>query len=185
MGEFIQYTIDRIHEVPSGVGIGLLAVFCVGAVLSLSFLGIKRGWRWAAGLLLLELFLFLFCMAVVYRPVQETRHYDFAPFWSYRAIRAGINGMWVEVIANVVAFIPVGFLLGCAFRKMTWWKAAIICGAFSAIMETLQFVLKRGVSEFDDVFHNVVGCMIGFGIAYLIKKISKNCIEKPVTFKPN
>ena len=179
----VQYAIDRFHDVPTGVSIGLLAVFCVGTVLSLSFLGIKRGWRWAVGLMLLELFVFLFCVAVVNRPVQENRLYDFTPFWSYRAIRTGTNGMWAEVIANVVAFIPIGFLLGCAFRRMTWWKAVIICGAFSAIMETLQFVLKRGVSEFDDVFHNVLGCVIGYGVyvalVYLVNRMKRSVTSNP------
>ena len=49
------------------------------------------------------------------------------------------------------------------------------------MIEVLQFVFKRGFAEFDDVFHNVVGCAIGFGvyvgIVYLIKRIStKPCL---------
>ena len=43
------------------------------------------------------------------------------------------------------------------------------------MIEVLQFVFKRGFAEFDDVFHNVVGCVIGFGVylggAYLIRRI--------------
>ena len=31
------------------------------------------------------------------------------------------------------------------------------------MIETLQFVLKRGFTEVDDVWHNVVGCVIGWG----------------------
>ena len=56
---------------------------------------------------------------------------------------------------------------------MKWWKILLIGGAFSLLIETLQFVLKRGFAEVDDVFHIVLGCMIGYGVyaavAYLIK----------------
>lgn len=52
----------------------------------------------------------------------------------------------------------------------------LIGGAFSVLIESLQFVMKRGFSEFDDVFHNVLGCMFGYvlyiAIACLVKKKS-------------
>ena len=32
------------------------------------------------------------------------------------------------------------------------------------MIEVLQFVFKRGYAEVDDVVHNVVGCVVGFGI---------------------
>ena len=50
-----------------------------------------------------------------------------------------------------------------AFGKVKWWKVALIGGGFSVMIETLQFVLKRGFTEVDDVWHNVVGCVIGWG----------------------
>ena len=82
------------------------------------------------------------------------------------------------MIMNVVAFIPVGLLLGCAFgKRMKWWKVVLVGLAFSLLIETLQFVLKRGFAEVDDVMHNVVGCLMGYGvyvgIAYLIRKFTK------------
>ena len=55
-------------------------------------------------------------------------------------------------------------VLGCAFGRMKGWKVLLIGGGFSVLIETLQFVLKRGFAEFDDVFHNVLGCLIGFGV---------------------
>lgn len=36
------------------------------------------------------------------------------------------------------------------------------------MIETLQFVLKRGFTEVDDVWHNVVGCVIGWGGMFLV-----------------
>ena len=65
---------------------------------------------------------------------------------------------------NVVVFIPVGLLLGSAFKQMTWWKALLIGCSISVTIESLQFFFLRGFSEVDDVIHNMVGCLIGFGV---------------------
>ena len=78
---------------------------------------------------------------------------------------------------NVVVFIPAGVLLGWSFRKITWWKVFLLAASFSILIESLQFVFKRGFAEFDDVFHNVVGCMIGYGVymgvSFLVKRMSR------------
>ena len=74
----------------------------------------------------------------------------------------------VQSIVNLLAFVPIGLLLGCAFGRMKWWKALAIGGGFSLLIEVLQFVFKRGFSEFDDVFHNMLGCAIGFGVYVLV-----------------
>ena len=39
----------------------------------------------------------------------------------------------------------------------------------SATIETLQFFLKRGFAEVDDVMHNMVGCVIGYGVYKLFQ----------------
>ena len=51
---------------------------------------------------------------------------------------------------------------------MKWWKALVIGGGFSLLIEVSQFVFKRGFAEFDDVFHNVLGCAIGFGVYVMV-----------------
>ena len=185
----IRYFLSIYHEIPTNAGVGLLLVFCVGTVLLLAFLGFKKGMKWSAGLVLLEYLFLLLLLSVLTRTTQATRSFNFTPFWSYRAIHEGRIDLLTQNIANVGAFIPIGLLLGCAFGKVKWWQVLLAGGVFSVLIETLQFVLKRGFSEFDDVWHNVVGCMVGYGvyvgIAYWMKKISKNRVEKVVTFNPN
>lgn len=41
-----------------------------------------------------------------------------------------------------------------SFKGMKWWHALLI--------KLLQLVLKRGLTEIDDVMHSVVGCMMGY-----------------------
>lgn len=127
--------------------------------------------------MLVEYLLLLLSETVLCRLNKATRTFDLLPFWSYRAVRDGGHELLLtQMIMNVFAFIPIGLLLGCFFGRMKWWKVMAIGGGFSFLIEVLQFVFKRGFAEFDDVFHNVLGCLIGFGVyvlaIWLIRKIS-------------
>ena len=160
--QFKQYIISLYHDIPQEVYEGFLSVFCLGFVLLLVFCGIKKGLRYSSGLLLVEYVFLLFCTTVFFRTVGEIRRYDFHPFWSYNAIQDGKKDLMAENIMNVVVFIPVGLLLGIAFKQMTWWKTLLIGCGISVAIEALQFFFMRGFTEVDDVMHNTVGCMIGW-----------------------
>ena len=165
------------RDFPTSFLVGFLVLFGVGTVLFLTFFGWKRGAKWSAGLLLVEYMVLLLALAVVARKVHPARAFDFSPFWSYREVfRSGKDALLTQNIANVLAFVPIGLLLGCAFGRIKWWKALAIGGGFSILIEVLQFVFKRGFAEFDDVFHNVLGCAIGYGVyvgaRWLIRQIS-------------
>ena len=158
-----------LRDIPTSFLVGFLVLFCIGTILFLAFLGCKRGARWSAGLLLLEYMFLLLLLAVLTRKVQANRAFEFTPFWSYRAYKEGVKFLLTQNIANVVVFVPIGLLLGCAFGRMKWWKVLLIGGGFSILIEAMQFFLKRGFAEFDDVFHNVLGCVIGFGVSLGVK----------------
>ena len=68
---------------------------------------------------------------------------------------------------NTVIFIPTGSLLAIFLNKPRLWKVIFVSVVISASIEILQFVFKKGFAELDDVFHNTLGCMIGYGL-YLI-----------------
>ena len=160
--EFKQYIISLYKDIPQEFYEGLLSVFCLSVVLFIAFKGIRTGFRWSSALLLIEYIFLLFCSTVIFRPTGETRQYDFHLFWSYNAIQEGKVDLLPENIMNVVVFIPVGLLLGCAFRQMTWGKALLIGCSISITIEALQFCFMKGFSEVDDVMHNTVGCLIGY-----------------------
>ena len=171
--EFKQYIISLYKDIPQEVYEGLLSVFCLGVVLFMVFKGVRTGFKWSSVLLLIEYIFLLFCSTVIFRPTGETRQYDFHPFWSYSR-----PDLFVENLMNVVVFIPVGLLLGIAFKQMTWWKVLLIGCGISVAIESLQFFLKRGFSEVDDVMHNTVGCMMGcvlvMGSRLMVKGYNKN-----------
>lgn len=174
MEAYINNIRGSYSEILARVGVGMLIVFCLGTIILLALLGRKKGAKWSAGLLLLEYIILLLILAVWARSIQPERAFDFIPFWSYRAVqRGGHELLLTQIIMNVIAFIPIGFLLGISFPKVKWWKVFLIGGAFSILIEALQFFLKRGFAEFDDVFHNVLGSMIGYGFYVIIDRLHR------------
>ena len=176
--EFERYIISLYQDIPQEVYEGLLSVFCIGLVVFIAWKGFKTGFRYSAILLLVEYIFLIFCSTIIFRTTGETRQYDFHPFWSYKAIQDGRVDLLAENIMNVVVFIPVGLLLGIAFKQVTWWKALLVGCSISVTIESLQFFLMRGFSELDDVMHNTVGCLIGWcmvkGSRLKVKGYNKN-----------
>ncbi len=68
-------------------------------------------------------------------------------------------------------------LLGCEFRKMTWRMILAIGVTLSATIELLQLLFRKGLCETDDIIHNVAGCMIGYGVALLLKFLHTDFTE--------
>lgn len=159
---FWQYLIDLYQSVPQKVNVCLLSVFCLGAVVIIAFKGFRKGWRFVAGLLLTEYISLLYCSMVLFRPYSEDAGHDFTPFWSYEAIENGRSELLAENVMNVIVFVPVGMMLGCAFRSMTWWKTLLIGCGISFSIEVIQYVFHRGFAETDDVMHNTIGCILGY-----------------------
>ena len=79
-----------------------------------------------------------------------------------------------QILTNVIMFVPVGVLAGRIWR----WKGLWVAAGLSVGIEILQLVTSRGLCEFDDVFHNMVGAIIGVGIIILVNYSSTRCFYK-------
>jgi len=170
---FYRYIDQLCQSVPVGVYEGMVFVYCLGTVLLLSLYGVRKGIENSLKLLAAEYVIFVLCSTVLFRPSHENVGYSLTPFWSYVAIQNGRNDLLNANIMNVAIFIPIGGLLGCLSKRLKWWMAALIGVGTSLTIEILQYLLKRGFAEIDDVMHNTLGCLIGFMIAVLIKGIWK------------
>lgn len=174
-GEIGEYWMSLYRDIPMTVYEGLLSVLCLGIIVFFSWKGIRKGFVLTARLLLVELITIIYCSTVIFRRAGEVNRYDFHPFWSYAAIHEGREELLAENIMNVVVFMPIGILLGIGFTKWPWWKVIGAGSLMSVSIEAMQLIFKRGFCEVDDVVHNTVGCMIGYGLVQLcislIKKI--------------
>lgn len=175
--QIAEYLISLYKDIPMAVYEGLLSVLCLGTVAIIVCYGLKRRRRKVAGLLLSEYILLIYCSTVICRITMAERRYDFHPFWSYKAIEAGRVELLTENMMNVLVFVPVGLLLGIAFKNIRWWQVLLISLSISIVIELLQFILMKGFSELDDVMHNTLGCMIGMTLAgismIMIRKLIK------------
>lgn len=147
-----------IDDIPVSAYFGLLLFLCIGIIL-LRIWKRRINVRFVARILLVEYICLIYCSTVLFRPVLKGEKFCFVPFWSYNHPE-----FLVENIMNVLAFIPIGVLLGLSSYTMTWTKSLFIGMGLSVGIEFLQFITQRGFSETDDVMHNTLGCLIGYGL---------------------
>lgn len=131
--------------------------------------------------LMIEYLFAILCVTVLFRSGKDFPKWNLTPFWSYQKILQGHVFIIMECFFNILLFIPIGFLL-CINQKLlikskfNKWSIILLFGAsFSIFIETLQLLLHRGLCEFDDVFHNTLGNLIGYWLGKMIvnKKITK------------
>lgn len=118
-------------------------------------------------LLLLGYIVLLYYSTVICRSVIDDKKHErihLKPFWSYNKPE-----LFVENIINIMMFVPVGLMLGFACRNIKWRKVLLTGVCLSVSIEVMQFVTGKGFSEIDDVIHNTLGCMIGYGIYALAR----------------
>lgn len=113
--------------------------------------------------------LFFYAYSDNYRQQIVNINYNLVPFKTILNYLQNIEhigfDVWIYNLAgNVVAFMPLGFLLPLAF---TWLKAIKTYASafiFILVAEVLQLVSRRGVFDVDDLLLNMIGSIIGYGV---------------------
>lgn len=175
---FHFYLNNTYGAVPEWLYIFLLSVLGFSTILSFTIFGARKGLRVLSLAVLLEIVFLILCGTVFLRETDENVGCNFIPFWSYMMFSKDLQySMYMENLMNVLMFIPFGFILGWAFKNLGRKKMIVVALRFSVTIEVLQFVFKKGFAEVDDVIHNVLGGIIGYGIYKLMRfgyeKISK------------
>jgi glycopeptide antibiotics resistance protein len=123
----------------------------------------------AIALVLLTTYIFLvFASTVFSRTATSQYTYELIPFWSYRKILQGSESLFWEDIFNVLMLLPVGIFVPIVItggeKERLFFRVLRIGFLISFTIEILQLVMKRGLFEFDDMFHNTLGVAIGYWI---------------------
>lgn len=178
---FETFLTEMVNDVPFYVYEVLFFSFCLAAVIAIVFLGWNKGRRILSRFALFEYIGLIYCSTVLFRTSKDKYEYHSTPFWSYFAYDS-VNrpDLLPENIMNVVVFIPLGILLGLAFRKFHWWQVMLMGFGISFSIEALQYYFKLGISEFDDVMHNTLGCLMGYGIYSLIHRTHEKFSKRRV-----
>lgn len=74
------------------------------------------------------------------------------------------SGQSIEVLANIVFFIPLGLLFN--YKNVRLSKSLLICTITIILVETVQFIFSLGFFDLGDVSTNIGGILIGW-ILYL------------------
>lgn len=173
----IDYLADASKDIPNMVV--QLSFLVMSGIIVMAFAFAKDLNQARKGVMTTVLIEYMFLIlgsCVIYRTASNIMKYELIPFWSYVAIgKGGHDYLIQENLLNIALGIPVGFLLSFIFTHRSWWKAALVGFLFSSVIELSQLVFKRGLCEFDDVFHNTLGCVVGYGVGvimlYIINKI--------------
>lgn len=118
-----------------------------------------------AGCLLALYVVFIFSVTLLFRKPTDEEHLRLELFWSYKVI----DEQFWQMFLNLLLFIPFGFLLQVLDKRIC--LTILIGFLLSCSIEMLQFLLKLGLCEFDDVFHNTLGTIIGSLIELLTVRI--------------
>ena len=169
ISDYVEGIIDDVPVWLYGIAIG---VFIVGSAIAFIKKGRNEGLRISARLFLLFYVVVLFCSTVFFRKnMGATTRNWYYPLWHYRLIVQGEVLLFSEVIMNVVVFVPIGFTLGLAFRKLKGWHAVLAGMGISLGIELLQWFFRKGFADVDDVIHNALGCVIGYLLYLGMKRV--------------
>lgn len=114
------------------------------------------------------------------RAPQEEYQVEVMPFWSYVEVFRGKNlNLLRQMISNVLVFIPWPILFSSVFPVMRKFRLAVGSAfLFSVTVEIIQLVFRIGLFEFDDMFHNVLGAVSGYGIWMFYRRHNKKGVEE-------
>ena len=76
----------------------------------------------------------------------------------------------LEIVANIVLFIPFGLYLGLLAPSWRTWKAAGVFAGASLVLEITQHVLSTGSFDITDVIVNTAGGLAGLGLLVLARR---------------
>lgn len=109
--------------------------------------------------------------------VSAGYNYNLVPFREIMRFLNNINQLgWkaviVNLLGNVVAFIPFGLFLPIVFRyHFNWLTISILTFDLSLSIELMQLITKVGSFDVDDLILNVFGGLVGYGICCIWDKI--------------
>lgn len=76
-----------------------------------------------------------------------------------------VRHAYINLIGNVVMFIPLGIFPPWIWRKMrSFIKTAAVAAAVIVTVELLQYVTLLGSCDVDDLILNLSGVIIGYGL---------------------
>ncbi len=82
------------------------------------------------------------------------------------------NIIVTNIVGNIVAFMPMGFLLPIAFKKLNSFVTVSLIVLVSTVsIEVLQYITGFGATDIDDIILNLLGGVLGYSVFKVILRI--------------
>ena len=174
---------DTIYEwvnprIPVEYVLSSFLVLSVAIVIGMLVMKGNRAKRFVLESLLMEYYFLVLCSTVICRNSGKERQRVLTPFWKYPDIwnKVDYPADLLEVMLNIVLFVPIGLLLGGMGMK---FKNVFLFGiVLSGIIEVSQYAFCRGLCETDDVIHNTLGCVIGYFLVRSVALVKSVCVTQ-------
>jgi glycopeptide antibiotics resistance protein len=76
----------------------------------------------------------------------------------------------VNLIGNIIPFIPLGLLAKLVFRSISWQKALVLGVVTGLTFEVMEVIFRVGIFDIDDVIMNAFGVMVGYVVFVMFKR---------------
>lgn len=91
--------------------------------------------------------------------------------------------VWLNPLLNIAMFVPLGVLLPLAVRLFRRWYWMLAAGAgVSFVIEALQYLLKRGQADVDDLICNTLGAMLGYCLCMAVASLPEKRWKATATY---
>jgi glycopeptide antibiotics resistance protein len=92
---------------------------------------------------------------------------NFVPLKTIWPLLSGRANSWiamVNLVGNIVPFMPVGFLAPLVYPRMTWRTSLVLAIGTGLSMEIMEVVFRVGIFDVDDILLNALGVMMGYWV---------------------
>ena len=104
--------------------------------------------------------------------MNTVRGYNLVPFTEIFRYKIGSEAFLMNVVGNIVIFIPFGYLISTYIKPKRILPILIVSVVSSATVEFVQLCIGRSF-DVDDIILNSLGAIIGFLIYVALNAIKK------------
>lgn len=98
--------------------------------------------------------------------------YNLAPFTEIFRYKIGSNAFYINVVGNIVLFIPFGYFISSYIKPKKILPILVVSAISSATVEFVQLCIGRSF-DVDDIILNSLGAICGFLIYVALNAIKK------------
>lgn len=120
--------------------------------------------------LVLLVWVVLWKLEVPFIGMGDLRHIKLVPFAADGIYDASSP---LEVVANIVLFLPFGAYLALLRPAQPLWKHAGTIASASLLLEAGQYFLRAGSSDITDVIANTIGGLTGILVIALMRRAGR------------